>query len=89
MSNKSKRGFASMTIEERSKIASKGGSSHSKEHMSALGKLGGKITSSNKTHMSKIGSIGGKKVSENRKHMAEIGSRSAINKKKKKEDGIV
>jgi general stress protein YciG len=89
MSTKSKRGFASMTIEERRKIASQGGKSHSKEHFSEIGKLGGIKLSADRDHMAKIGSLGGKAVSKNRKHMAEIGHKGGIVKKKKPEDGAV
>jgi general stress protein YciG len=40
-SNKSKRGFASMEVEKRRRIARLGGKSHSVEHMREIGRRGG------------------------------------------------
>ncbi len=56
------RGAAALTPEQRKKLASAGGRSHSKAHMAEIGRRGGLKTSENKAFMSMIGRIGGSRA---------------------------
>jgi uncharacterized protein len=80
------RGFASMSPEQRSIIASKGGkaaheqgSGHefTSEEARAAGKKGGKIVSKNRQHMAAIGRVGGRTRGENLRKAADDGSEAA------------
>jgi uncharacterized protein len=62
--NYSKRGFGSMSKEERTKIA----------------RMGGHTVSNNREHMKEIGKKGGHTISQNREYMAEIGRRGGSRK---------
>lgn len=62
------RGLATLTKEERVRIA----------------RLGGMVTGSKKDHMSRIGRLGGIKTSSDRAHMARIGSNGGVKNKGKK-----
>ncbi len=66
---KSRRGFASMSPEKRSKIASIGGKAahaqgraheYSSDEARIAGRLGGKAVSKDRLHMAKIGRMGGR-----------------------------
>ncbi len=68
MTNKSKRGFASMTEEKRKEIASRGGKNAHKsgnahqwtpEVAAAAGHKGGSTTAEDREHMREIGRLGG------------------------------
>jgi general stress protein YciG len=48
-----------MDPETRKRVASLGGKSHSREHLSRIGKLGGTSVSQDREHMSEIGKKGG------------------------------
>ncbi|HEY3594134.1 MAG TPA: KGG domain-containing protein [Polyangiaceae bacterium] len=82
MSDKPKRGFASMNQERQREIASKGGkAAHLKgraheftpEQARQAGRKGGQAVSQDRAHMARIGRKGGEAVSGDRTHMAEIG----------------
>jgi general stress protein YciG len=82
MSEKPKRGFASMDQERQREIASKGGkAAHVKgraheftpEQARLAGRKGGQAVSQDRAHMARIGRKGGEAVSGDRMHMAEIG----------------
>jgi general stress protein YciG len=69
---KSKRGFAAMTPEQRREIAAKGGrTAHAKgvahrwtsDEASAAGRIGGVTVSADREHMAEIGARGGRKPS--------------------------
>jgi len=72
--NNSKKGFASMTVEQRRAIASAGGISAHKngrahkfdsEKAREAGRKGGRAVSANREHMAMIGQRGGEKRSKN------------------------
>jgi general stress protein YciG len=76
------KGFASMSIEQRRAIASKGGKAahvqgraheFTSEQAKVAGAKGGAAVSANRAHMARIGRKGGAVVSKDRAHMAEIG----------------
>lgn len=82
MSEKPKRGFASMDQRRQREIASKGGkAAHIKgraheftpEQARQAGRKGGQAVSQDRAHMARIGRKGGEAVSGDRSHMAEIG----------------
>jgi len=82
MTPKVRRGFATMTPEQRSAIASKGGKAahrlgrahqFTSEQAKVAGAKGGAKLSTNRAHMARIGRLGGAKVSADREHMAAIG----------------
>src|SRR5690242_19022955 len=82
MSEKPKRGFASMDAERQREIASKGGkAAHIKgraheftpEQARQAVREGGQAVSQDRAHMARIGRKGGEAVSGDRMHMAEIG----------------
>ena len=82
MTEKPRRGFASMDQERQRQIASKGGkAAHIKgraheftpEQAREAGRKGGQAVSQDRRHMAKIGRKGGEAVSGDRQHMAEIG----------------
>jgi uncharacterized protein len=82
MMEHSKRGFASMDVEKKRNIASKGGrAAHEKgtaheftpDEARAAGRKGGEAVSRNRDHMANIGRRGGEAVSRDREHMAAIG----------------
>jgi len=94
MSEKSKRGFASMDKDKQREIASKGGkAAHEKgtaheftpEEAREAGRKGGETVSKDREHMAEIGRKGGEAVSENREHMSEIGSKGGKNSHKSKD----
>lgn len=71
----SKRGFASMTVEQRKEIASKGGKAahaqgkahkYTQEEATSAGRLGGIKMAQNREHMARIGRAGGKAAQANR-----------------------
>src|SRR3954447_25691475 len=81
-SSTSKRGFASMDLQRKKEIASKGGrAAHEKgtahefspEEDRNAGRKGGEVVSRNRDHMASIGPKGGEAVSRDREHMAMIG----------------
>ena len=55
------RGFATMSAAQRKEIARQGGLSHSREHLSQIGKIGGIVVSSREGHMAELGRLGGLK----------------------------
>ena len=82
MTERPRRGFASMDQERQRQIASKGGkAAHIKgraheftpEQAREAGRKGGMAVSQDRRHMAKIGRKGGEAVSGDRAHMAEIG----------------
>lgn len=82
MTEKARRGFASMDRERQRQIASKGGkAAHSKGRAHEFtpgqardaGRKGGIAVSRDRQHMASIGRKGGEIVSGDRAHMAEIG----------------
>ena len=82
MTEKPRRGFASMDSERQRQIASKGGkAAHIKgraheftpDQAREAGRKGGQAVSQDRKHMAKIGRKGGEAVSGDRAHMAEIG----------------
>ena len=82
MTEKPRRGFASMDQERQRQIASKGGkAAHIKgraheftpEQAREAGRKGGQAVSQDRRHMARIGRKGGEAVSGDRQHMAEIG----------------
>lgn len=77
---KSKRGFASMTPEQRREIAGKGGKAAHKKGTAF------KFTSE---LARTAGRIGGKAVSENKEHMAEIGRRGGENSARSKGYNVI
>ena len=85
MTEKPRRGFASMDSERQRQIASKGGkAAHIKgraheftpDQARDAGRKGGQAVSQDRKHMAKIGRKGGEAVSGDRAHMAEIGRAS-------------
>lgn len=69
---KSRRGFASMSAEDRARIASEGGkAAHRKGTAHEFDSSEGR----------EAGRIGGRAVSRNREHMAEIGRRGGLARK--------
>lgn len=75
--NNSKKGFASMSIEQRRAIASAGGISAHKngrahkfdsEKAREAGRKGGRIVSADRNHMAMIGQKGGEQRSKNASH---------------------
>lgn len=73
--NKAKKGFASMTAEQRKAIASAGGkAAHTKGKAYRFDSASAKIA----------GQKGGKAVSSNREHMAAIGQKGGNNRAKNK-----
>lgn len=89
---KARRGFAAMSPEQRSAIASKGGkAAHAKgtaheftaDEARANGRKGGETVAKNRAHMSEIGRIGGTKVSTDTEHMSEIGRKGGASRSKK------
>lgn len=73
-----KRGFAAMTAEERSRIASLGGVAaqrrgtahrYTTEEARAAGRKGGERVSADRAHMSAIGRLGGKRSAATRQGM--------------------
>jgi uncharacterized protein len=82
MTDKPRRGFASMDADRQRQIASKGGkAAHIKgraheftpEQAREAGRKGGQAVSQDRRHMAHIGRKGGEAVSGDRAHMAEIG----------------
>jgi len=82
MTEKPRRGFASMDSERQRQIASKGGkAAHIKgraheftsDQAREAGRKGGVAVSQDRRHMARIGRKGGEAVSGDRAHMAEIG----------------
>jgi general stress protein YciG len=82
MTERPRRGFASMDQERQRQIASKGGkAAHVKgraheftpDQAREAGRKGGQVVSQNRSHMARIGRKGGEAVSGDRVHMAEIG----------------
>ena len=87
MTEKPRRGFASMDQERQRQIASKGGkAAHIKgraheftpEQAREAGRKGGQAVSQDRRHMAKIGRKGGEAVSGDRQHMAEIGRKGGL-----------
>src|SRR5262245_66623250 len=82
MTEKPRRGFASMDAERQRQIASKGGkAAHIKgraheftpDQAREAGRKGGQAVSQDRKHMARIGRKGGEAVSGDRAHMAELG----------------
>jgi len=71
-----KRGFAAMSPERQREIARMGGRTvvaRHPNHLSEIGKRGGRRVSRDREHMRRIGKMGGLIISEDREHMSKIG----------------